>query len=84
MAALTDDELRHTQHPRFLLELFLLQLCSANRVVSLETLWRELQAMEERIVTLPENVAVSGAQVNTTSTAVSEAPESIVKPVETR
>ena len=84
MAALTDDELRRTQHPRFLLELFLLQLCSANRVVSLETLWRELQAMEERIVTLPENVAVSGAQVNTTSTAVSEAPESIVKPVETR
>ncbi|MEW6516231.1 MAG: DNA polymerase III subunit gamma/tau [candidate division FCPU426 bacterium] len=49
VAAATDDQLRYTQHPRLLLELLLLQLCAADRVVSLETVWTQLQAMETRL-----------------------------------
>ncbi|MBN1595775.1 DNA polymerase III subunit gamma/tau [candidate division FCPU426 bacterium] len=56
LAAATDDELRRTQHPRLLLELLLLQLCSANRLVSFETLWGELQAMEARVAKMPAAV----------------------------
>lgn len=49
LAAATDDQLRYTQHPRLLLELLLLQLCAADRVVSLETVWSQLQALEGRL-----------------------------------
>lgn len=49
LAAATDDQLRYTQHPRLLLELLLLQLCGADRVVSLETVWAQLQALEARL-----------------------------------
>ncbi len=49
LAAATDDQLRYTQHPRLLLELLLLQLCGADRVVSLETVWSQLLALEGRL-----------------------------------
>lgn len=49
LAATTDDQLRFTQHPRLLIELLLMQLCSTDRLVSLEALWRQLQTMEARV-----------------------------------
>ncbi|MCD4812891.1 DNA polymerase III subunit gamma/tau [bacterium] len=59
IAVNTDDQLRRTQHPRLLLELLLLQLCSADRLVSLESLWRQLQAMETRVAQMPETAVLS-------------------------
>jgi DNA polymerase III subunit gamma/tau len=80
MAALTDDELRRTQHPRFQLELFLMQLCSANRVVSLEALWRELHAMETRISALPDiGVQPPGTPPAATVAVAPPAPESVAE-----
>jgi len=72
LAAGTDDELRRTQHPRLLLELFLLQLCSADRLISLETLWRELQAMESRVAKLPDqpHQPVTAASASSAATPV--------------
>jgi len=54
LAAATDEELRRTQHPRMLLELLLVRLCAARRVVSLDALWRQLKELESRLAGLPE------------------------------
>ncbi|NTV52623.1 MAG: DNA polymerase III subunit gamma/tau, partial [Candidatus Firestonebacteria bacterium] len=56
----TDEELRRTQHPRLLLELLLVRLCAAQRVVSLEALWRQLKNLEARVTALPEKTAAGG------------------------
>lgn len=57
LAASTDEELRRTQHPRMLLELLLVRLCGARRVVSLETLWQQLKELETRLAGMPDRAA---------------------------
>ncbi len=52
--ARTDEELRRSQHPRMLLELLLVRLCGAQRIVSIEVLWRQLQDLEARLASLPD------------------------------
>ncbi len=56
LAADTDDELRRTQNPRIVLELLLVRLCAAERVISLEFLWQQLQDMETRWAQSPDKV----------------------------
>jgi len=76
MAATADDELRRTQHPRLFLELFLLRLCAAERVVSLESLWRELQSLEQRAAEWPAAAAVP-ASTPSASTKSPEPPQTV-------
>ncbi len=54
LAAATDDELRRSQHPRVMLELFLIQACQAQRVVSLESVWNQLTTLENRLTRMPD------------------------------
>jgi len=53
LAAVTDEELRRTQHPRMLLELLLVRLCGPRRAVSLEAVWRQLKDLEDRLSSGP-------------------------------
>jgi len=64
LAASTDDELRRSQHPRVLLELFLIQLCQADRIVSIETLWSQLQGLEKQLTNLPEGTIPANSPIN--------------------
>ena len=49
LAVATDDEMRRTQHPRILLELFIIRLCASQRIVSLEVLWENLNKLEANL-----------------------------------
>jgi len=79
LAADTDDELRRTQNPRIVLELLLVRLCAAERVVSLEFLWQQLQDMETRWAQSPDKVmAAPLAGETVAATAANHAPSPAV------
>jgi DNA polymerase-3 subunit gamma/tau len=69
LAAATDDELRRTQNPRVVLELLLVRLCAAERVISLEFLWQQLNALETRWAEGPDKVMAPPPAGTTTAAA---------------
>jgi hypothetical protein len=81
LVAGTDEDLRRTQHPRLLLELLLVRLCSVQRVVSLEALWRQLKNLEQRVTALPEKAELGAPAAALTETAVTEKPAGESVPV---
>jgi DNA polymerase III subunit gamma/tau len=80
IAAGTDEELRRTQHPRLLLELLLVRLCGAQRVVSLEALWRQLKNLEQRVSQLPDTAAPEPGEPSPAPRLVSEPPTRAAAP----
>ncbi|MCK5219175.1 DNA polymerase III subunit gamma/tau [bacterium] len=83
LAAATDDELRRTQNPRIVLELLLVRLCAAERVVSLEFLWHQLQDLEthwekrqDKVMAVPQaGETVATAEANNSPSAAAKAEE---------
>ncbi len=72
LAAATDDELRRSQHPRVLLELFLIQACQAQRVVSLESVWTQITTLEKQLMAMPD-IALPSASGQTSAQSPSAA-----------